>query len=92
MSSKKKQNKPAKLFPQEQRLVRRLGKAKGALSVLQLGAVVFTAAVFKRLKKDRRVLHQRIGTIAFRINKKRSSFRIVPAPDRSGGYVLARHH
>lgn len=88
---KAKQAKPPKLFPQEQKLVRYLGK-KGRASVRQIGAVVFAGATLKRLRQDTRMMHQRVGTIAFRINKKRSSFQIKPVPDQPGYYRFCQHH
>lgn len=92
-AKKSKAKQPAKLFPQEAKLLKRIGAAPDRrASVAQIGVVVFPPKTLAKLRKDPRKMHQRVGTIVFRINKKRRSFNIAPDPDRAGVYVLRAHH
>ena len=87
-AKKSKAKQPAKLFPQEAKLLKRIEKAPGKrASVAQLGVVVFSGKTLAKLRKDPRKMHQRVGTIVFRLNRKRRGLKIVPDPERAATYV-----
>lgn len=76
------------LCPQEAKLVKRLRAAPGRkCSVAQLAVVLFPAATMAALRKDPRKMHQRVGTLVFRANKKLVGERIVPG-DTPRSYSL----
>lgn len=86
MSSKAKQ--PAKLFPQEAKLLKRLKAAPfGCCSVAQLAVVIFPPKTLAKLRKDKRKMHQRVGTVVFRLNRKHG-YKILPVADKPGVYAL----
>lgn len=87
----KKAVKPAKLFPQEAKLVSYLGKM-GTASVAQIARVIFPPPTLAELKKSPRTMHQRVGAVAFRVNRKRRSFKIKPSQGRPGFYALHQYH
>lgn len=84
----KKVKQPAKLFPQEAKLLRRLKAAPfGVCSVAQLAVVIFPPKTLAKLRKDKRTMHQRVGTVVFRLNKKHG-YKIAPVDGKPGIYAL----
>lgn len=82
---------PAVLFPQEAKLLKFLQAAPGhRRSVGEIALEIFPARTYVKLRKDARKMHQRVGTVVFRLNKKRARFNIKPAKDAAGVYVLRK--
>lgn len=91
MSATSSKTGPAVLFPQEAKLLVFLQAAPGhRRSVGEIALEIFSPRTYAKLRKDARKMHQRVGTVVFRLNKKRARFNVKPVKGTTGVYVLRK--
>lgn len=62
------------------------------LTVRELAEAIFPSRTLIKLKAKgkERMMHQRVGTVVYRLNQKRKRFNIRPLKGEAGVYVLRK--